>query len=210
MRKNSHTILHKGYIKKEDRNLLNRHESGVVWFIGLSASGKSTIAHYVEKKLYENGIRAYVFDGDNIRHNLNSDLGFGDHDRKENIRRIVEVAKLFVDAGMVVLAAFITPSEEQRKYIKKSFSGIKFIEVYVKCDVEECIRRDPKGLYKKAQAGIIENYTGISSVFEEPRNYDIVIDTQKMSIEAAVSKIFGYIQERDFLSLRCPPAETKQ
>jgi adenylylsulfate kinase len=200
MKKNSHTIPHKGFIIKEDRNLLNRHDSGVIWFTGLSASGKSTIAHEIEKRLYQNGIRAYVFDGDNIRHGLNSDLGFSDHDRKENIRRISEVAGLFVDAGIIVLAAFITPFKEQRQYIKKSLQGIKFIEVYIKCDIDKCIRRDPKGLYKKAQAGIIKDYTGISSPFEEPDDSDIVIDTEKMGIEEAVSKVLSYLQERDFLS----------
>lgn len=201
MNKNNNTVRYKGYITKKDRNSLNKHDSGVIWFTGLSASGKSTIAHHIENKLYQSGIRAYVFDGDNIRHSLNSDLGFSDYDRKENIRRIVEVARLFVDAGMIVLAAFITPLREQRQYIKKSFQGVKFIEVYVRCDIEECIRRDPKGLYKKAQAGIIKNYTGISSPFEEPENSDIIIDTQKMSIEEAVSKVLDYLQERDILSL---------
>jgi adenylylsulfate kinase len=208
MRKNNHTILHKGFIMKEDRNLLNRHDSGVIWFTGLSASGKSTIAHEIEKRLYKNGIRAYVFDGDNIRHGLNSDLGFSDPDRKENIRRISEVARLFVDAGIIVLAAFITPFKEQRQYIKKSLQGIKFIEVYIKCDIEECIIRDPKGLYKKARSGIIKNYTGISSPFEEPDDSDIVIDTQKMGIEEAVSKVLSYLHERDFLSFINSQTET--
>jgi adenylylsulfate kinase len=201
MKKNNHTIPHKGFIIKGDRNSLNRHDSGVIWFTGLSASGKSTIAHEIEKRLYQNGIRAYVFDGDNIRHGLNSDLGFSDPDRKENIRRISEVARLFVDAGIIVLAAFITPLKEQRQYIKKSLQGIKFIEVYIKCDIEECIKRDPKGLYKKAQSGIIKDYTGVSSPFEEPDDSDIVIDTQKMDIEEAVSKVLSYLKERDFLSL---------
>jgi adenylylsulfate kinase len=208
MRKNNHTILHKGFIMKEDRNSLNRHDSGVIWFTGLSASGKSTIAHEIEKRLYKNGIRAYVFDGDNIRHGLNSDLGFSDPDRKENIRRISEVARLFVDAGIIVLAAFITPFKEQRQYIKKSLQGIKFIEVYIKCDIEECIIRDPKGLYKKARSGIIKNYTGISSPFEEPDDSDIVIDTQKMGIEEAVSKVLSYLHERDFLSFINSQTET--
>lgn len=201
MRENNHTIPHKGLITKKDRNLLNRHGSGVVWFTGLSASGKSTIAHEIEKRLYQKGIRVYVFDGDNIRHGLNSDLGFNDHDRKENIRRISEVARLFVDAGIIVLASFITPFKEQRQYIKNSLQGIKFIEVYIKCDIEECIRRDPKGLYRKALSGIIKNYTGISSPFEEPDDSDIVIDTEKTGIEEAVSKVLSYLNERDFLSL---------
>jgi adenylylsulfate kinase len=198
---NNNTVWHKGYVTRRDRNRLNKHDAGVVWFTGLSASGKSTIAHHIEKKLFQSGIRAYVFDGDNVRHGLNSDLGFSDYDRKENIRRIVEVARLFVDAGIVVLAAFITPLERQREFIKKSFGDMKFVEVYVKCDIEECIRRDPKGLYEKARAGIIENYTGISSPFEEPLNADVVIDTREMGIEEAVTKVLDSLQDRDFLSL---------
>jgi len=196
--RNKNVIRHLGYIRKEDRNKLNKHDSGVVWFTGLSASGKSTIAHHIEKKLYQEGIRVYVFDGDNIRHGLNSNLGFSDEDRQENIRRIVEVAKLFVDAGIVVLAAFITPFKEQRAYIRNQFKGMKFIEVYVKCDVDECIRRDPKGLYQKAQTGIISNYTGISAPFEEPENPDLIINTQKLSIDESIAKVIDHINKIDF------------
>jgi len=199
MKKNNNTVWHEGYITKKDRNRLNKHDAGVIWFTGLSASGKSTIAHSVEKKLFRSGVRAYVFDGDNVRHGLNSDLGFSDYDREENIRRIVEVARLFVDAGIVVLAAFITPLAKQREFIRKSFGNIKFMEVYVKCDIEECVRRDPKGLYEKARAGIIQNYTGISSPFEEPRNPDLVIDTRDMDIEEAVGKVINSLQQIDFL-----------
>jgi len=199
--KNNFVIRHRGYIKKEDRNRLNRYDSGVIWFTGLSASGKSTIAHHVEKILYDEGVRAYVFDGDNIRHGLNADLGFSDEDRKENIRRIVEVARLFADAGIVVLASFITPFREQREYIRKQCEGIKFAEVYVKCDVQECIRRDPKGLYKKAQMGIIKNYTGISSPFEEPEKSDLVLDTGKLSIDESVNLVRGHLRKAHFFSL---------
>jgi adenylylsulfate kinase len=201
-KKNNNTVWHKGYITKKDRNRLNKHDAGVIWFTGLSASGKSTIAHNVEKELFQKGIRAYVFDGDNVRHGLNSDLGFSGHDREENIRRIVEVAKLFVDAGIVVLAAFITPLGKQREFIRRSFGDMKFIEVYVKCDIEECVRRDPKGLYAKARAGIIQNYTGVSSPFEEPANPDVVIDTREMGIEEAVNRVLENLQERDFLNFR--------
>jgi adenylylsulfate kinase len=200
-KKSNNTVWHKGHVTKKDRNRLNKHDAGVIWFTGLSASGKSTIAHHVEKHLFQNQIRAYVFDGDNVRHGLNSDLGFSEHDREENIRRIVEVARLFVDAGIVVLAAFITPLAKQREFIRKSFGDIKFIEVYIKCDIEECIRRDPKGLYEKAKAGIIENYTGVSSPFEDPQNPDIVIDTSQTGIEEAVTKVLDGLREKDFLSL---------
>jgi len=177
------------------------HDSGIVWFTGLSASGKSTIAHLMEKKLFEEKVRACVFDGDNIRHGLNVNLGFSDGDRKENIRRIVEVAKLFVEAGVVVLAAFITPFREQREYIKNQFKGMKYLEVYVKCDLEECIRRDPKGLYEKAKLGVIKNYTGISSPFEEPANPDLILDTNLLSIDESVAKALEYLKVTDFLKL---------
>lgn len=201
MKNNNNVHKYKGHVTKSDRNRLNRHDSGVIWFTGLSASGKSTIAHLIEKDLHHNGVRAYVFDGDNIRHGLNANLGFSFEDRKENIRRIVEVARLFADAGIVVLASFITPLKEQREYIRKQFSGIKFLEVYVKCDIGECIRRDPKGQYEKARAGIIKDYTGISSPFEEPENPDLVIDTGKLSIGESVSGVLEYLRERDFFGL---------
>jgi adenylylsulfate kinase len=201
MKNNNNVYKYKGHVTKQDRNLLNNHDSGVIWFTGLSASGKSTIAHLIEKELHEKGIRSYVFDGDNIRHGLNANLGFTFEDRKENIRRIVEVAKLFADSGIVVLASFITPLKEQREYIRKKFSGIKFIEVYVKCDIGECIRRDPKGQYKKAQAGIIRDYTGISSPFEEPETSDLVIDTSKLNITESVSGVLEYLKRRDFFGL---------
>jgi adenylylsulfate kinase len=198
--RNNNTVWHKGHVTKEDRNRLNRHDSGVIWFTGLSASGKSTISHDIEKELHRQGIRAYVFDGDNIRHGLNANLGFSDGDRKENIRRIVEVAKLFVDAGIIVLASFITPMQEQRTYIREQFKGTKYIEVYVKCDVRECIRRDPKGLYRKAQTGIIKNYTGISSPFEEPVNPDLILDTKKLTVDESVARVLDYLQGSDFFS----------
>ena len=201
MKNNNNVYKYKGHVTKPDRNLLNKHDSGVIWFTGLSASGKSTIAHLIEKELHEKGIRSYVFDGDNIRHGLNANLGFSFDDRKENIRRIVEVAKLFADAGIVVLASFITPLKEQREYIRKEFSGLKFIEIYVKCDIEECIRRDPKGQYQKARAGIIKEYTGISSPFEEPENPDIMVDTSRLSIAESVAAVLQYLEEKEFLAL---------
>ncbi len=195
----NYIVRHDSYVTKKDRNTLNRHDSGVIWFTGLSASGKSTIAHFIEKKLFNEGIRSYVFDGDNIRHGLNSNLGFSEQDRHENIRRIVEVAKLFVDAGIVVLASFITPFNSQRRFIREQFKETKFIEIYVKCDIKECIRRDPKGLYKKAQLGIIKNYTGISAPFEEPENPDLIIDTRKLTIEESATIVLNYMKGINFL-----------
>jgi adenylylsulfate kinase len=200
MKKNSNTVWHKGHVSKEDRNRLNQHDSGVIWFTGLSASGKSTIAHHIEKELYQQGIRAYTFDGDNIRHGLNANLGFSDADRKENIRRIVEVAKLFVDAGLIVLASFITPMREQRAYVRERFNDVKYLEVYVKCSIEECVRRDPKGLYRKAIGGMISNYTGISSPFEEPENPDLVLDTHRLSVEESVNIVLELLREKNFFS----------
>jgi adenylylsulfate kinase len=202
MANNINTIWHKGYVTKPDRNRLNKHDSGVIWFTGLSASGKSTIAHNIEKRLFEEGIRAYVFDGDNIRHGLNENLGFSIADRKENIRRIVHVAKLFVDAGIVVLCAFITPLQDQREYIRSRFKDMKYIEVYVKCSIEECLRRDPKGLYQKAQAGIIKNYTGISSPFEEPDNPNLIIDSNELSIDDSVARVCEYLAATGFSKLQ--------
>jgi len=186
---------HGGYINRSDRNRLNNHKSGLIWFTGLSAAGKSTIAHAIEKELFNRGIRTYVLDGDNIRHGLNANLGFTPEDRKENIRRIAEVSKLMADAGVFVLAAFISPYREDRDAVRRLFSGDNFAEIYVKCSVEECERRDPKGQYKKARAGIIKNYTGISSPYEEPDNPDLVIDTEALTIEEATKQVMTFLNE---------------
>lgn len=185
----NNVVWHNGHVARSDRNRLNGHDSGVIWLTGLSAAGKSTIARQVERALHEKGIRSYVLDGDNIRHGLNVDLGFSYEQRKENIRRIVEVAKLFVDSGIIVIAAFITPFSEERAYIRNSLEGLDYVEVYVKCDISECVSRDPKGQYKKALNGLIKDYTGISSPYEEPENPDIVIDTQAVTVEQATQMV---------------------
>jgi len=198
---NNHVVWHDIYVKREDRNCLNRHKSGLVWFTGLSASGKSTIAHTVEKELFGRSIRTYLLDGDNVRHGVNANLGFSREDRKENLRRIVEVSKLFVDAGILVLAAFISPYKEDREYIKNRFEGDNFLEIYVKCSVEECEQRDPKGQYKKAKAGIIKNYTGISAPYEEPETPDLTIDTEKSDIGSSVRKVLELLDKKNFISL---------
>lgn len=189
------------YVKREERNQFNKHKSGFVLLTGLSASGKSTIAHHVERRLFSEGVHAYVLDGDNIRHGLNSNLGFDREDRKENLRRIVEVSKLFVDAGIVVLGAFIFPYHEDREYIRRRFDGDNFLEIYVKCSIEMCEKRDPKGQYQKARAGIIKNYTGISSPYEEPRNPDLVIDTERTDVANAVQLITALLAERKILDV---------
>lgn len=192
----NHVIWHEVLVTRDDRNRLNGHRSGLVWLTGLSASGKSTIAHAVEKRLHDRGIRTYVLDGDNVRHGINSNLGFSKEDRQENLRRVAEVAKLFVDAGILVLAAFISPYREDREAIRKRFATDDFLEVYVKCSIEECEHRDPKGQYRKARAGIIKNYTGISAPYEEPEHPELVIDTVELDVERSVSRVLGLLEQR--------------
>lgn len=194
-------VRYNGHITLQDRIRLNKHRSGVIWFTGLPASGKSTLAHLLEAELYKLNVRAYVLDGDNIRHGLNSDLGFSREDRKENIRRIVEVAGLLADAGLLVMCAFITPYEEDREYIREKFEDDNFLEVYVKCSLKTCEKRDKKGFYKKAKAGFIDDYTGVTSPYEEPQKSHIVIDTEKLSIGESVSTILKFLMETNFLGL---------
>jgi len=197
--KENNIVRFDGYVKRKDRNKVYGHKSGVVWFTGLSASGKSTIAHTLEKVLFEKGIKVYVFDGDNIRHGLNSDLGFSPKDRRENLRRIAEVSKLFVDAGLIVLACFISPYKKDREYIKQIIGKEDFIEIYVKCPVEVCEKRDPKGFYKKAKAGIIKGYTGIDAPYEEPENPDLIIESDKLSPEESANKVYEFLVKKGWL-----------
>jgi len=189
---------HHGDIKREDREKANGHQGAVIWFTGLSASGKSTLAHALENALFEKGYKTYVLDGDNIRHGLNKDLGFSPQDREENIRRIGEVAKLFADAGIIVLTAFISPYCSDREKARK-LNPRNFIEVYVKCDLDVCEQRDPKGLYKKAKAGEISEFTGISAPYEEPENPELVIDTGKYSIEESVNQLITYLKSQNII-----------
>lgn len=194
-------IWHERLVNRRERNLMNKHKSGVVWFTGLSASGKSTIAHHLEKDLFDRGIRAYVLDGDNVRHGINSNLGFSREDRKENLRRIAEVSKLYVDAGIVVLAAFISPYREDRAYVKEVVGAEDFFEIYVQCSLDVCENRDPKGLYKKARAGIIKNYTGIDAPYEEPLTPDLVINTVELDVESSVTKVLTFLDNQKFILL---------
>ncbi|WP_053976517.1 adenylyl-sulfate kinase [Mangrovimonas xylaniphaga] len=186
-------IAHDYQISVEDRRNSNNHNSFLLWFTGLSGSGKSTIANVVEQRLFKNGIKTYTLDGDNIRKGLNNDLTFSPEDRTENIRRIAEAANLMVDAGLVVLAAFVSPYKKDRENIKRVLKDVNFVEVYINTSVEECERRDVKGLYKKARAGEIKNMTGISAPYEAPENPDIEILTEKESVEAAAQRIIDYI-----------------
>jgi adenylylsulfate kinase len=198
--KHSHIIWHHAFVTKQDRQRLNKHKSCTLWFTGLSGSGKSTLANTVDKKLFERGIRSYVMDGDNIRHGLNKDLSFSNEDRKENIRRIGEVAKLFVDSGQIVLTAFISPFCEDREMVKNLFSNGEFFEIYVKCPLNVCEFRDPKGLYSKARKGEIQDFTGISSPYEEPENPDLLIETNLLTIEESAEKLISFLQEKEIIS----------
>jgi adenylylsulfate kinase len=192
-------VRHNATVTRDRREQLNKHKSFVIWFTGYSGSGKSTLAHTVEEQLHQMGCRTYVLDGDNVRHGLCGDLGFSDEDRKENLRRIGEMVKLFVDAGIITLAAFISPSHQGRGFLKQMFDDGKFIEIYCKCSLEECERRDVKGLYKKAREGKIAHFTGISSDYEVPLNPDLVLDTEKDSAELCVHAIFELIKKQIYL-----------
>lgn len=181
---------HNGEVDYIDRCRLLNQEGIVIWLTGLSGSGKSTIAVELERFLFSNNKLSYRLDGDNIRHGLNGDLGFSLSDRMENIRRIAETAKLFADSGIITIVSFITPLNEMRDMARKII-GEKYREVYIKCDVNECMKRDPKGLYKKAAAGEIKDFTGISSPFDEPDNPELIIDTGLLDVNEAVDKIYN-------------------
>ncbi|MGE7906477.1 adenylyl-sulfate kinase [Peribacillus sp. NPDC094092] len=193
MSKSTNVTWHETSLTKELRRKQNGHESTVLWFTGLSGSGKSSIANAVAKELYNRNIRSYVLDGDNIRHGLNNDLGFSEEDRTENIRRIGEVSKLFVDSGQFVLTAFISPFRADRQIVRDLLEEGEFIEVYIKCPIEECEVRDPKGLYDKARKGIIKDFTGIDSPYEEPEQPEIILDSDQYSIEECVEQVIGYL-----------------
>jgi len=192
-------VWHDASVTKEERRKKNNYQSYVLWFTGLSGSGKSTLANALARYLYESNIQAYVLDGDNIRHGLNKDLGFTDEDRKENIRRIGEVSKLFVDSGQIVLTAFISPFREDRQQVKDILSENEFFEVYVKCSLDECEVRDPKGLYKKARNNEIKHFTGIDSPYEEPENPAITVDTEAQGIEESVKQIVNFLVEKGLI-----------
>jgi adenylylsulfate kinase len=185
-----------------DRHLLNGHRSALLWFTGLSGSGKSTLAHALEEQLYQRGVRSYVLDGDNIRTGLNKDLGLSPEDRKENIRRIAEVAKLMVDAGILVFAAFITPYRESRQFIRELMTQVPYYECYIKCSLETCEGRDPKGLYKKARSGEIRNMTGVSAPFEEPESADLVIRTDHYELQDCVNYLLRFLMDKKIIVFR--------
>ena len=197
--KNTNIIYHAASVTRERRNQLNNHKSVVIWFTGLSGSGKSTLAHSVEEILFSKGCRTYVLDGDNVRHGLTSNLGFSNEDRKENIRRIGEVTKLMMEAGLIIMTAFISPFREDRIAVRNLFSDGDFIEIYCKASLETCEARDLKGLYKRARLGEIKNYTGINSPYEIPDNPELIIDIDKEVLEESVSKIVSFLQTKSIV-----------
>jgi adenylylsulfate kinase len=190
---------HKHSVTVEDRRESYNYKSCVLWFTGLSAAGKSTLANSLCEQLHMVGVKSYVLDGDNIRHGLNKNLGFSPEDRKENIRRIGEVAKLFVDAGLIAMTAFISPYREDRNNARRLLREDEFIEVFVKCSVTECERRDPKGIYKKAKAGEIKEFTGVSAPYEEPENPELILETDKMDLQECVRALLEYLVHHEYI-----------
>ena len=197
--KSTNIKWHHGKITREDRVALMKQKGLTVWLTGLSGSGKSTIAVELEHALLENGHQAYILDGDNIRHGLNKNLGFSPEDRSENIRRIGEVAKLFTDSNIITVTAFISPYRADRDNARRLQKPGEFIEVYVKCPIEVCEERDTKGLYKKARAGEVKEFTGISAPYEEPENAEMIIDTSEMNLEQSVRAILEYLEEKGYI-----------
>lgn len=196
----THNIVwHTHRISREQRAQLKNQRSCLLWFTGLSGSGKSTIANALDVALYERGFHTFLLDGDNVRHGLNKDLGFSDADRVENIRRVGEVCKLFADAGLIVMSAFISPFASDRQMVRKLFPKGEFVEVYMETPLEVCEQRDPKGLYKKARAGEIRHFTGIDSPYEPPATPELRLDTAQLSIEECVAELMAYLSKQDLI-----------
>lgn len=194
--KSSNVVWHHATVTRERREAMNGHGSVILWFTGLSGAGKSTLAHAVEESLHQAGCRTFVFDGDNVRHGLCSDLGFSAEHRVENIRRVGEMAKLFLEAGVISLTAFISPFRSDRERVRSLVPHGDFLEVYCYCPLEVCEQRDVKGLYKRARAGEIKDFTGISSPYEEPEDAELVVDTGKLTLEESVARVMDLLGER--------------
>ena len=201
MNSKNEVFIHRMLVKKRDRSLIKKHRSCIVWLTGLSGAGKSTVADILEQKLNKQDKHTFLLDGDNLRHTLNQDLGFSDYDRNENIRRIGHVGKLMVDAGLIVIASFISPFEKQRKLTRELFEKDEYIEVFLNTPIEVCEQRDPKGLYKKARSGLIKDFTGIDSAYEKPENPEITLDGEKYSAKVLSDKIINYLSKNKFLKL---------
>jgi len=199
-KKSSNTVWHHATVTRERRQQLNKHRSSILWFTGLSGAGKSTLAHAVEEELYQRQCRTYVLDGDNVRHGLCSDLGFSEEDRQENIRRIGNVAKLFLDSGVIVLTAFISPFKKDRAIVRNLVLAGDFLEIHCSAPVEVCEQRDVKGLYKKAREGIISDFTGISSPYEIPTNPELTVKTGENSLEESVQKVIQLLLDRGIIT----------
>jgi len=200
VQKATNIYWHQGAITRPDRERMKNHQGFTIWFTGLSASGKSTIASALEEALYEKGYHTYILDGDNVRHGLNRNLGFSPEDREENIRRLGEVAKLFRDAGLINMTAFISPYIRDRQLARSLDKDRKdFIEVFVDCPVEVCESRDPKGMYKKAKQGLIKEFTGVSAPYEAPENPEIHLRTDKLSVQECVQTILNYLVKSGFI-----------
>lgn len=191
---------HQSLVQQNDRQQQAGHKSVILWFTGLSGAGKSTLAHAVEKALFEKGCRTYVFDGDNVRHGLCADLGFSANDRQENIRRIGEMSKLFLEAGVIALTAFISPYQSDRDRVRSLVKNGEFIEIYCKASLSVCEQRDVKGLYAKARRGEIKDFTGISSPYEAPLSPEFILDTGAESLEDCVNKVVNYLKEQTIIA----------
>lgn len=198
--KNQNIQWHQALVSRAEREARNGHRSVIVWFTGLSGAGKSTLAHAVERRLYEMGCSTFVFDGDNVRHGLCADLGFSPQDREENIRRVGEMAKLFTEAGVIALTAFISPFKADRERVRALVAPGDFIEVYCGCSVEICEQRDVKGLYAKARQGLIAEFTGISSPYEVPENPELSLDTGTLSLDECVERVLAFLRLRGVVS----------
>jgi adenylylsulfate kinase len=197
--KEKNLTWHNGLVSRKDRESKHGHKGATVWFTGLSASGKSTIAHHLEKLLYNRGCSTYVFDGDNVRHGLCSDLSFSEDARSENIRRIGEMSKLFVDAGIIALTAFISPKQRDRDKIRELLGEGNFYEIFVDCPIEICEQRDPKGIYKRARAGEIKNFTGISAPYEPPSNPHLVIKSHREEAMDSARKVLNLLKQHEVI-----------
>jgi len=199
IKKSSNVVWHNATVTRERREKMNGHGSVILWFTGLSGAGKSSLAHAVEEKLHQHGCLTFVFDGDNVRHGLCADLGFTIEDRVENIRRVGEMAKLFIEGGVIALTAFISPFRSERERVRSLVPHGDFLEIYCHCPLEICEQRDVKGLYKRAREGSVKEFTGISSPYEVPENPELIVDTGNMTIEESVAKVMELLFERNIV-----------